>query len=128
MGNAWFGSKATAGLCQALIALMPPQSTYIKTHLGGGAIMKRKPGALHNIGIDLDERAISGFEQGGGLGAALRGHAAGGAPGGAVRDHGGRGGVAGGAGQHGVAALRVRRAQGALRVAARVGRDGPRGE
>ncbi len=64
MGDAWFGSKATAGLCQALIALMPPHSTYIETHLGGGAIMKRKPGALRNIGIDLDERAISGFECG----------------------------------------------------------------
>ena len=23
MGNPWFGSKATSGLCQALIALMP---------------------------------------------------------------------------------------------------------
>ena len=64
MGNAWFGSKATAGLCQALIAMMPPHSTYIETHLGGGAIMRRKPGALRNIGIDLDERALSGFECG----------------------------------------------------------------
>ena len=62
MGNAYFGSKATAGLCQALIALMPPHSVYIETHLGGGAIMKRKPGALRNIGIDLDERALAGFE------------------------------------------------------------------
>jgi len=62
MGNAWFGSKATAGLCQALIALMPPHSTYIETHLGGGAIMRRKPGALRNIGIDLDERALSEFK------------------------------------------------------------------
>ena len=64
MGNAWFGSKATAGLCQALIAMMPPHSTYIETHLGGGAIMRRKPGALRSIGIDLDERALSGFECG----------------------------------------------------------------
>ena len=62
MGNAYFGSKATAGLCQALIALMPPHSTYIETHLGGGAIMKRKPGALRNIGTDLDERALAGFQ------------------------------------------------------------------
>ena len=62
MGNAYFGSKATAGLCQALIALMPPHSVYIETHLGGGAIMKRKPGALRNIGIDLDARALAGFE------------------------------------------------------------------
>ena len=36
MGHSWLGSKATAGLCQALVALMPPHSTYIETHLGGG--------------------------------------------------------------------------------------------
>ena len=53
MGNAYFGSKATAGLCQALIALMPPHSVYIESHLGGGAIMKRKPPALLNIGVEL---------------------------------------------------------------------------
>ena len=39
----YFGSKATSGLCQALIALMPPHSVYIESHLGGGALMKRKP-------------------------------------------------------------------------------------
>ena len=61
MGNAYFGSKATAGLCQPLIALMPPHSVYIETHLGGGAIMRRKPAALRNIGIDLDARALAGF-------------------------------------------------------------------
>ena len=57
MGS-YFGSKATSGLCQAIIALMPPHDTYIETHLGGGAIMKRKPPALRNIGIDLDARAL----------------------------------------------------------------------
>ncbi len=41
MGS-YFGSKATSGLCQPIIALMPPHDTYIETHLGGGAIMKRK--------------------------------------------------------------------------------------
>ena len=61
MGNAYRGSKATTGLCQPLIALMPPHSVYIETHLGGGAIMRRKPAALRNIGIDLDGRALSGF-------------------------------------------------------------------
>jgi DNA adenine methylase len=30
--------------------------------LGGGAIMKRKPPALHNIGIDLDPRVLSRFQ------------------------------------------------------------------
>ena len=54
----YFGSKATSGLCQPLIAMMPPHDTYIETHLGGGAIMRRKPAALHNIGIDRDARAL----------------------------------------------------------------------
>ena len=46
MGHRWFGSKAASGLWQALVALMPPHAVYIETHLGGGAVMKRKPGAL----------------------------------------------------------------------------------
>jgi DNA adenine methylase len=58
----YFGSKATSGLCQAIIAMMPPHDTYIESHLGGGAIMKRKPPARHNIGIDLDPRAIAAFQ------------------------------------------------------------------
>ena len=61
MGH-YFGSKATSGLCQPIIAVMPPHDTYIETHLGGGAIMKRKPPALHNIGIDLNRRALAKFE------------------------------------------------------------------
>ena len=55
----YFGSKATSGLCQPIIALMPPHDTYIETHLGGGAIMQRKPPALRNIGIDRNERALA---------------------------------------------------------------------
>ena len=58
----YFGSKATSGLCQRIIALMPPHDTYIETHLGGVAIMKRKPPALRNIGIDLDGQALEPFE------------------------------------------------------------------
>ena len=57
----YFGSKATAGLCQPLIAMMPPHATYIETHLGSGAIMRRKPPALRNIGIDMDGAALAGF-------------------------------------------------------------------
>ena len=60
--GAYFGSKATSGLCQAIIALMPPHDTYIESHLGGGAIMKRKPAARRNIGIDRDERALTRFQ------------------------------------------------------------------
>ncbi len=58
----YFGSKATSGLCQPIIAMMPPHSTYIETHLGGGAVMKRKPPALCNIGIDRDPRPLAQFE------------------------------------------------------------------
>jgi site-specific DNA-adenine methylase len=42
--------------------MMPPHDTYIETHLGGGAIMKRKPPALNNIGIDIDPRPLSAFD------------------------------------------------------------------
>ena len=58
----YFGSKATSGLCQPIISMMPPHSAYIETHLGGGAVMKRKPPALLNVGIDRDLRALEQFE------------------------------------------------------------------
>lgn len=60
--NSYFGSKATSGLYQPIIALMPPHDTYIETHLGGGAIMGRKPAALHNIAIDLDPEVLRAFK------------------------------------------------------------------
>ena len=59
--GAYFGSKATSGLCQPIIALMPPHDTYIETHLGGGSIMQRKPSALRNIGIDRNPRTLERF-------------------------------------------------------------------
>lgn len=59
--NGYFGSKAIPGLCQNIIAMMPPHDTYIETHLGGGAIMKRKPAAVRNIGIDIDPRPLTDF-------------------------------------------------------------------
>jgi site-specific DNA-adenine methylase len=49
-------------LCQPITALMPPHDTYIESHLGGGAIMKRKAPALRNIGIDLNRRALERFQ------------------------------------------------------------------
>ena len=64
MGNAYRESKATAGLCRPLMALVPPHSVYIETHPGGGAVMRRKPAALRNIGIDPDGRAPAAFECG----------------------------------------------------------------
>ena len=47
--GAWFGSKATTGLCQPLIAGMPPHSTYIETHLGGGAITGLSHALVHIV-------------------------------------------------------------------------------
>ena len=41
--------------------MMPPHDVYIETHLGGGAIMRRKPPAARSIGIDLDGRALAEF-------------------------------------------------------------------
>ena len=58
MGS-YFGSKATSGLCQAIIALMPPHETYIETHVGGGAILQHKAPARHTIGIDRDAQALA---------------------------------------------------------------------
>lgn len=59
--RSFFGSKAASGLCQNIIAMMPPHSTYIESHLGGGAIMKRKPAAINNIGVDLDPQVLCSF-------------------------------------------------------------------
>ncbi len=62
--DSYFGSKATSGLHQPIIAMMPPHDTYIETHLGGGAVMQRKPPALRNIAIDLDPNPLKVFECG----------------------------------------------------------------
>ncbi len=60
--SGYFGSKAASGLCQNIIAMMPPHDTYLETHLGGGAVMKRKPPTVNNIGIDIDPEALANFE------------------------------------------------------------------
>ncbi len=52
------GSKATPGLCRALIALMPPHGVHVESRPGGGALMKRKPPAERSIGIDRDVRVL----------------------------------------------------------------------
>ena len=60
--GAYFGAKATYGLCQPIISIMPPHDTYIESHLGGGAIMQKKPPAMQTIGVDIDIKALSGFK------------------------------------------------------------------
>lgn len=39
---------------QHIINLMPPHARYIETHVGGGAILRRKRRATRNVIIDLD--------------------------------------------------------------------------
>lgn len=46
------------GVFQRLINLMPPHEVYIETHLGGGAVMRNKRPAAHNIGIEIDLKTI----------------------------------------------------------------------
>lgn len=57
----YLGSKAASGVYQKIIAEMPPHDTYIETHLGGRAVMLRKPPAMCNIGIDVDGQTLEDF-------------------------------------------------------------------
>jgi hypothetical protein len=52
----YLGSKAASGVYQKIIAEMPPHDTYIETHLGGGAVMLRKPPARQNWGSILTRK------------------------------------------------------------------------
>ncbi len=52
------GGKSGPGVYHRLINLMPPHQTYIEPFLGGGAIMRLKRPAAHNIGVDLDAAVI----------------------------------------------------------------------
>ncbi len=55
----YLGSKAASGAYQAIIASMPAHDTYIETHLGSGAILRRKPAAKRSIGIDRDSLVLA---------------------------------------------------------------------
>lgn len=46
---------------QHIINVMPPHERYIETHLGSGAIIRRKRQATSNIGIEIDERVVEGW-------------------------------------------------------------------
>lgn len=51
------------GKCyQRIINLMPAHTTYIESHLGGGAVFRHKKPAAINIGIDIDERVIQRWQ------------------------------------------------------------------
>lgn len=60
---AYLGSKAASGVYQKIIAEMPPHDTYIETHLGGGAVILRKPPAQRSWGIDIDMITVEDFCQ-----------------------------------------------------------------
>ena len=60
----YFGSKAASGLEQTIIAMMPPHDTSIETHLGGGAVMRKKPPARNNIAIAIDPDPLAAFDCG----------------------------------------------------------------
>ncbi|QOL13278.1 DNA adenine methylase [Dickeya dianthicola] len=65
----YLGSKGASGAYQKIIAAMPPHDTYIEAHLGGGTVMLRKPPALRNVGIDIDDEALRNFSIGHSIGA-----------------------------------------------------------
>ncbi|PSH02851.1 MAG: hypothetical protein CXZ00_15270 [Acidobacteria bacterium] len=43
---------------QQIVNLLPPHSTYIETHLGGGAVLLQKAPAQKSIALDVDTRVI----------------------------------------------------------------------
>lgn len=47
---------------QHVVNLMPPHNVYIETHLGGGAVLRRKKPAERSIAIDLDARVIDAWK------------------------------------------------------------------
>ena len=52
------------GKCyQRIVNLMPPHSTYIESHLGGGSVLRHKKPAQNNIGIDIDPRVIARWRE-----------------------------------------------------------------
>jgi DNA adenine methylase len=56
------GGKNGAGVYQQIINQMPPHDIYIESHLGSGAVLRRKRPARRNIGIDIDPGAIAAFD------------------------------------------------------------------
>lgn len=52
------------GRCfQHIVSMMPPHRTYIETHLGGGAVMRRKRPAEINIGIEADGAVVARWRE-----------------------------------------------------------------
>lgn len=52
------------GKCyQHIINVLPPHTTYIETHLGGGAVLRKKKPANTNIGVDRDPAIIRSWRR-----------------------------------------------------------------
>lgn len=49
------------GCYQHLINLIPPHTTYLETHLGGGAVLRYKRSANRNVGIEIDPKVIESW-------------------------------------------------------------------
>lgn len=58
MATTYPRGKAGSGVYQNIINLIPPHDVYIETHLGGGAILRKKRPAIVNIGLDIDPDII----------------------------------------------------------------------
>jgi hypothetical protein len=43
---------------QRVISMMPPHRTYIETHLGSGAVLRKKRPAQRSVGIDIDALVV----------------------------------------------------------------------
>jgi DNA adenine methylase len=63
MKKTYPGGKAGYGVYQKIINLIPEHTAYIETHLGGGAILRKKRPAKINIGIDIDFSVIKAWKQ-----------------------------------------------------------------
>lgn len=61
-GGCYPGGKSGSGIYQRLINLMPPHQVYIEPFLGGGAVLRYKLPAEHNIGIDRDPDVIARWQ------------------------------------------------------------------
>lgn len=57
----YLGSKHGAGVYQTIINLMPPHKVYIEAFAGTGAVMNRKPRALHQIAIEKNVSSIDSY-------------------------------------------------------------------
>ncbi len=56
IGMAYPGGKG--GAYQHIINHIPPHRVYVESHLGGGAVLRKKKPAAHSFGIDLDSRVF----------------------------------------------------------------------